>query len=84
MLAVIGSVTTASRFARLIQKELSADATVVQTPASIKKGGCSYSVRLGEEYADKVIKLASDYGINVRKYYSETVSEGKRVYRVIS
>ena len=83
MLITIGSVTTASRLARLTEKKLGIPAQVVHTPAEINKGGCSYSVRIKEQYREKEKRLAEEYGVPVRKWYSEGADGGKRVYNAV-
>lgn len=84
MLVTIGSVTTAARLARLLEKETCHPAEIVHTPSVINKGGCSYSIRISEQYIDVVKAVALKYKVPVRKYYSEGTEDGKRVYNVIS
>lgn len=80
MLITIGSVTTATRLARLLERNTGYPASVVHTPSSINKGGCSYSVRFNEGMIVQAKKIIKDYGVPVRKFYSEDVKNGKRVY----
>ena len=47
--ASIGSVTTAARFARDLERH-GIRAEVVHTPTKINAGGCSYSVRVDKKY----------------------------------
>jgi len=48
ILITIGSVTTASRFARVMERRAGKHASVVQTPSELNTGGCSYSVKINE------------------------------------
>lgn len=84
MLITIGSITTAARLARLIEKETGHPAEIVHTPVVINKGGCSYSVRFAEQYVDAVKATINKYKVPVRKYYSEAFVDGKRVYNAVS
>ncbi len=84
MLITIGSVTTATRLARLIEKNTGHPASVVHTPSEINKGGCSYSVRLNDIMFKQAKKIIDEYNVPVRKFYSESIRGGKHVYNVIS
>ena len=84
MYIVIGSVTTATRLARLIERNAGVPADVARTPAAIKNGGCSYSVRVNGISADNVRSIIKDYGVNIKGIYTEELSGGEREYRDIS
>lgn len=71
MLAAIGSITTATRLARLIESDLGARAAVVHTPSSINRGGCSYSIRFKDIYESSVRRLAGEYQIRIKGFYPE-------------
>lgn len=70
MLVAIGSPAAAERLARLLEKD-SIRASVIHTPPSVSRGGCSYSVRVGERYKETVKKLAADAGIPIKGFYRE-------------
>ncbi len=84
MLVTIGSITTATRLARLIERNTGSAASVVNTPMSIKTGGCSYSVRFGDRIKDDVLRIMRQYNIPIRKIYRESYNGKKRVYYDIS
>lgn len=84
MLITIGSITTATRLSRIIEKKLSIPSRVIHTPAEIKKGGCTYSVKTSERYVAEIRSLVKEYGIPVRKYYAEKTDGKRRVYNDIS
>ena len=84
MLITVGSVTTAVRLARIFEKNICPHAEVVHTPQAVRRGGCSYSVRVPEGYRDAAEELMRTYNVPVRKFYSETMHEGKREYHDIS
>lgn len=84
MLITIGSVTTAARLARLLEKNTGYPASVVHTPSSINKGGCSYSVRFNESMLNKAKEIIKDYRVPVKRFYSENMKNGKRVYNDLS
>ena len=81
MLVTIGSVTTASRAAKVIRKVLGINVQVIHTPTELNRGGCSYSIRFNENYHMSVKRVISEYRIPVRKWYSES---GEGVYNDLS
>lgn len=84
MYIVVGSVTMATRLARLFERKFGIPASVSHTPSAIKNGGCSYSVRINGVEADRVKSIAKSYGINIKSIYVEEFSGGERGYRDIS
>lgn len=79
---VIGSITTATRLARLLERTAGVPASVVHTPAAIQTGGCSYSVRITDRAVETVKAVVDEYGINIKGIYE--LSGGEREYRDIS
>ena len=84
MYVVVGSVTTATRLAKILERNLGVPVSVLHTPAAIKNGGCSYSARISGVSADRVRNIANNYKINIKSIYAEELSDGERVYRDIS
>lgn len=84
MLITVGSITTAARLARILEHNTGLPAETVHTPAAVNKGGCSYSVRFPEEHIELARELTAEYGVPVKKYYSETLCGGRREYHDIS
>lgn len=84
MLVTTGSITTAERLVRALERSAGARARVIHAPADIKKGGCSYAVRFDEADADTVRETVRQYGLPVRKYYRESISHGKYQYHAVS
>ena len=72
MLVTIGSVTTASRAAKVIRRELGINVQVIHTPTQLNRGGCSYSIRFSDNYHMSVKRVISDDRIPVKRWYSET------------
>lgn len=83
MLITVGSVTDATRLANVLEREYNTTAAVVHTPSAIKRGGCSYAVRIDERFADKAYDAVKTSKIPIRRYYSEMISRGRRVYRAL-
>lgn len=83
MLATTGSITTASRLVKLIEKETGLSARVIGTPREINKGGCSYSVRFNENIESEVRRIIRQYKINSKKIYRESVEGSRRVYHAL-
>lgn len=84
MLVTIGSVTTATRAARIIESTIGVSVSVVHTPSELNRGGCSYSIRFSDRYESDVLRLVTEYKIPVRKWYRETYNGRQRVYNAVS
>ena len=84
ILAVAGSVTTASALLKEMEKKGCINCRVVHTPVCISKGGCSYSVKF-DEACMKILKLCLDKRrIKLRGIYKEILKEGEYMYDDIS
>lgn len=71
MLVVVGSITAATKLARLIERKTAGRAWVVHTPSNINKGGCSYAVRFSERNEREIRQLISGEHIPVKGFYRE-------------
>lgn len=80
MLVVLSSATSAERLKKLLMKQ-KIHSEVVQTPKSISSGGCGYSLRISDMYADTVQKAADELHIAVKGFYSEEGGKKERSYR---
>lgn len=80
---VIGSITTASRFRKIMEKLGCFSAEVIHTPSEISGGSCSYSVRAKYDCLVYGLQAAKDFDINIRKIYRE-IGERERTYDDIS
>ncbi len=84
MYVLVGSITTAMRLKRLLERVYGIPSDVVQTPSAIKHGGCSYSVRTNASNALARVKLIEEeYGINIKRIYVERSVGGERVYDAV-
>lgn len=83
MYVLVGSITTAMRLKRLLERVLGCPSNVVQTPSKLNRGGCSYSVRLDNRYLDDVQDIAREYSVNIRKIYKDELVRGERVFRAV-
>lgn len=85
---VLGSVTSATRLARAIEREMGIPAYVVHTPSAIRSGGCSYSVNvsgMNTAYdAECARRIASEQGASVKNIYNDVYRNGERVYYAVS
>ena len=84
MLITIGSVTTASRLAKLIEREAHLKASVMHTPSELNKGGCSYSVRVNCDDYNYIRSLSAKYNISIKHCYKEVCTPEGCVYNVLS
>ena len=82
ILAVIGSVTTASVIERRLMKHGCTDVSVTHTPVAVKPGGCSYSVKVPGQYLDLLLSLAEKG--EIKKLYRINEINGERSYHDIS
>ena len=82
MLATVASVTSANRIKRRVG-EIGITSSVIQTPQSLAKDGCGYSLRF-EDASQKIISTAAmQLGIKIRAFYTETLIDGKKIYSKI-
>ncbi len=80
----VGSITSATRLKKLIEKRAGYPAYLVHTPAAINEtGGCSYSVRADNRLAPLVRPLSEEYGIGIKNIYTEEFAEGERVFNAV-
>ena len=81
---VIGSVTQASRLIRELYKSGIKKASVVNTPAAISNGGCSYSIKSDESETELIYTAARRKNIRIKEVYREIVSGEEYKYESIS
>lgn len=80
MLATVASSTSASRIKRRLN-EFGIHTSVIQTPQSITKDGCGYSLRFDDVAKNIVEKTSLELGIKIRAFYLEDIAEsGRKVY----
>jgi len=84
LIVTVGSVTTAARLEKILKKTGKVTSKVIHTPASLNKGGCSYSVITDEKNLVYIKEAAAEYGLNVKKYYIEEMLKGEKTYHVVS
>lgn len=84
MYILVGPITAAARLARILEGASGYPADVVHTPAQLNKGGCSYSVRINDSVQKLVVPLSKEYGLQIKKMYTEDIIDGERVYHAVS
>ena len=84
LIVTVGSVTTAARLEKILKKTGNVTSKVIHTPASINKGGCSYSIITDKVNLPYVKEAVMEYGLNVKKYYIEEHWKGEKTYHVVS
>lgn len=80
MLATVASVNSAQRIRQYISSNNSIPAKVIQTPSSLTKEGCGYSLRFDDKYKASVSKAAKELKINIRAFFREVTENGNTVY----
>lgn len=82
MLATVASLTSANRIKRRAS-EFGIRSSVIQTPHTLAKEGCGYSLRF-DDSAEKIIyNCAAEMGIKIRAFYRETIIDGQKHYSKI-
>ncbi len=71
MLITIGSITTATRAAKIIQSKTGIKGKVIHTPSEINHGGCSYSIRYDDKDEALLRKVVKEHRIPAKKWYKE-------------
>ena len=84
LIVTVGSVTTATRLGKLLNKLKGIKCAVVHTPASINNGGCSYSLVTEASNISYIKEIAREYKLELRKFYIEETSEGVKSYHAVS
>lgn len=80
MLIVLSSATSAERLKKLLIAE-KIPSEVVQTPKSISEGGCGYSLKVGDTYAEQAVKKAKEVHMGIKGIYIEEGGGKARTYR---
>lgn len=83
MYVVVGSATAAERLRKTAEKNIGIPAYVVKTPAPIRKGGCSYSVRIDDRALNMIKKIARDRGLSYKGIYTVRKKNGESVYHAV-
>lgn len=84
IVAVVGSVTSASRLKKALEKKGCINSEISHTPSAISAGGCSYSVYLSENCIPVLSKTVDEYKIALKGIYKKYIKEGKEFYYDLS
>lgn len=84
IIAITGSVTSASRLEKKLTKYGCTDVRVMHTPAVLTTGGCSYSVRISDKYINQLEIIMKDSRVKIKKLYREILVNGEVIYSDIS
>lgn len=80
MLATLASLTSANRIKRAMN-ELGIYTSIIQTPHTLAREGCGYSLRFDDNTKKLVENTASDLGIRIRAFYTEIIENNKTSYK---
>lgn len=80
MLATVASVNSANRLRQLLLSKYSVNSRVIQTPSSLTKEGCGYSIRFTDSDKSAVTMAAKELKINIRSFFLEKTENSKPVY----
>ena len=84
MYVIVGSITSAIRLSKLIEKYSGLPTSVVHTPSALNKGGCSYSVKTEAGDTKMIFQLAKEAGVTIKGIYGEKIESGGRVFYDLS
>ncbi len=84
LIITAGSITTAVRIKKKLNSLGDISASVINTPAVINSGGCSYSVKTNYNNLNLVKNLAAEKKIKYRKLFCEKLVNGELIYNDIS
>jgi len=79
MLAAVASVNSAERLKKYLYEKKSVSSRIIQTPSSLAKDGCGYSLRFPDAEKRAVDAAARELRINIRAFYRENGSEYEKV-----
>ena len=82
MLAAVASLTSANRIKRRAG-EYGIISSVIQTPQSLSREGCGYSLRFDSSAKQRIISCARELNIKIRAFFDETVVDGQKKYNKI-
>lgn len=80
MLATVASVNSANRIRHRLETGFSVPSKVIQTPSSLTKEGCGYSIRFNDKDKPTVSRVAKELRINIRSFIREEVKDSGVVY----
>jgi hypothetical protein len=81
MLATVASISGAGRLKKYLAEEYRISSKIIQTPSSLTKEGCGYSLRFEDSKKQLVADAAGKLKINIRSFFSETASNGSIIYK---
>lgn len=80
MLIVLSSATSAERLKKMLgDKKIPSE--IVQTPKGISEGGCGYSLKVSDSFADEAVVMARKLHIGIKGVYSEESAGKTLTYR---
>ncbi len=69
IIAVTGSITSASRLLKHLERAGCIDARVIHTPSEISTGGCSYSVSIPDKYLPMLFTVSTSRRLKIKNIY---------------
>ena len=84
IIAVTGAVTSAARLSKELERSGCVNSRVIHTPEPVRKGGCSYSVKIPDTCLTLLSDIISEKHFRLKKIYRETIKNGERSYDDLS
>ena len=79
MLATMASVNSANRLKKHL-KNKGVASHIIQTPSSLTREGCGYSLRFSDSSKSTVIQASKELRINIRAFYREETTNSQTEY----
>ncbi|MGM9550744.1 MAG: putative Se/S carrier-like protein [Clostridia bacterium] len=71
MLATVASINSANRIRQYVSSKHNIQTKIIQTPSSLTKEGCGYSLRFEDKHKSIVSRAAKELNINIRSFFRE-------------
>ena len=80
MLATVASSNSAQRLKHYLAAEEKIETKIIQTPSSLAKEGCGYSLHFDKKHKLRVMNAGKRLKINIRAFYREEEEMGKPIF----
>lgn len=80
MLATVASVNSANRLKVHLSDKYHIPSRIIQTPSSLTKEGCGYSLKFEDKHKNAVKSCATELRINIRAFFREENTGNKINY----
>lgn len=76
IIAITGAVTVAQRLKRELERLGCSRVDIIHSPEKFNKGGCSYSVRIADDYLLQLLQISTDKHIKIKRIVKQSDDGG--------